>query len=167
MKHPVSRVFRHLTTRRAAVRRLFDDVTLSAIEARTREGESQHGAELRFVIEPGLAAADVRDGMTPATRALQVFSDLRIWDTEANNGVMLYLLVADHAVEIVADRAAARAVPAQAWQRVCSDLSSQYRAGAWRDGTRVAIDRIHALLAPHFPRLFADVNEYPNLPQSL
>ena len=88
------------------MRRLLDDVTLSAIEARIREGESQHGAELRFVIEPGLAAADVRDCMTPATRALQVFSELRIWDTEANNGVMLYLLVADHAVEIVADRAA-------------------------------------------------------------
>lgn len=162
--NPAVRLARHLSLRRGSVRRFFDDAALDRIAEHIRAGELRHSAELRFVIEPSLSAAEIRAGLPTRERALQVFSDLRIWDTERNNGVMLYLLLADHAVEIVADRAAARAIGDENWQQVCAALVDRYRAGDWMSGTLEALDRIHALLAGPFPPKADDVNELPDRP---
>ncbi len=162
--NPAVRLARHLSLRRASVRRFFDDAALGRIADHIRTGELRHSAELRFVIEPSLSAAEIRASLPTRERALQVFSDLRIWDTEHNNGVMLYLLLADHAVEIVVDRAAAHAIGDDAWQQVCAELTGRYRAGDWLPGTLQALDRIHALLAQAFPPRSGDTNELPDRP---
>ncbi|MFT4101904.1 MAG: TPM domain-containing protein [Burkholderiaceae bacterium] len=121
------------------------------IEARIAAGAERHTGQLRVVFESALAAEHLRARQTARQRALKVFSDLAVWDTEDNNGVLLYVLLADHAVEIVADRAAARRIPAQVWKRLCTELATEFARGAYLDGTLRAIDQINALLAESFP----------------
>ena len=167
MTHPITRSVRHLMFDTRSVRRLFPAKALAAIEERIGQGEKRHSAEVRFVIEASLGLRGASSKVTPRHRALAVFSNLRVWDTEANNGVMLYVLLADHAVELIADRAAARAVPAAQWQQVCAELTRAYRAGDYLPGTLAAIDRIHELLVPAFPPRADDADELPNRPTIL
>ena len=121
------------------------------IEARIAAGAARHTGQLRVVLESALATEHLRAGQTALQRALKVFSDLAVWDTEDNNGVLLYVLLADHAVEIVSDRAAARRIPAAVWERLCAELATEFAHGAYVDGTLRAIDQINALLADVFP----------------
>src|SRR5690606_24998795 len=106
MKRGLARIWAHLACDARDVRRLFPDESLRRIEQAVSEGERGHSAEIRIAIEASLPWHRAARGVTPHDRALEVFSELRVWDTEGNNGVLVYLLVADHAIEIVADRAA-------------------------------------------------------------
>ena len=163
----LSRWWRHLRVDRGELRRCFPDALLREIEVRVGAAEAGHGAELRVAIEPSLGLADVWRRRTPRERALEVFGSLRVWDTEGNNGVLLYVLLADRAVEIVADRAAARAIGDHRWDEVARALADAYRSGDWAGGTLAAIDRINALLAEAFPAAGRNPDELPNRPVML
>jgi hypothetical protein len=156
------RPLRHLCATRWMTRRRFNAPVLAAIEQAVREVELKHAGELRFAVETALDLPELWGGMAPRQRALQVFGHLGVWDTAHNNGVLIYLLLADHVVEIVADRGiAARVLPAE-WDAVCRQMEEQYRAHRWREGSLAGIHGVGELLARHFPKSGGDRDEQPN-----
>jgi uncharacterized membrane protein len=160
----LGRLLRHFFTSRWSVRRRFDAATLARIEAAIREVEGRHSGEIRFAVEPALDLPDLVRGETPRERALQIFGLLGVWDTEDNNGVLLYVLLADRDVEIVADRGIARRVPQADWDRLSEEIRSHYRADRFADGSVAGVLGVGALLARHFPGGRGDANELPNQP---
>ncbi len=160
----VRRAIRHEFFGARAVRALLPDSSMLKIEAAITAGELRHSAEIRFVIEASLDLAQVWSGITPRQCALKVFSDLRVWDTEANNGVLLYVLMADRSVEVIADRAVARLVAQSSWDALCQQLALAYRAGDYLEGTLTAITELHRLIEPHFPPSANNPDELPNRP---
>ncbi len=147
-----------------AWRRAFAQATLDAIETAVRESERRHGGEIRFVIENSLAPLQVWQGMTGRARAIEVFSQLRVWDTEHNSGVLIYLLLADRDIEIVADRGIAAQVPQAAWDAVASAMEAHFGAGRFAAGALEGIDKISALLAQHCPPSGDNPDELANRP---
>ncbi|MGE0803137.1 MAG: TPM domain-containing protein [Lautropia sp.] len=143
----LARLWRHAWARKRTVGRIFDQAALAQIEAAIAEGERDHLGEIRFAVETDLGPFAILAGTTPRQRALQVFSEHRIWDTEHNSGVLIYLLWADHAVEIVADRAAHRALAQADWDRICAMLAASCRAGRPVSGAVAAIREANAALA--------------------
>lgn len=161
------RMIRHLLHDRRNLRRAFPPAVLDRIEQCVVDGERRHGAELRIAIEAALPPGRAWSGFPPRERALEVFSALRVWDTEGDNGVLLYVLLADHAVEIVADRAAVRAIPQAAWSEVAQALAQAYRNGRFLEGTVAAVEQLDALLAEAFPPGERNPDELPNRPVML
>lgn len=161
------RLLRHLVTDHGSVRRVFPASSLRAIEEAIAAGERLHRGQLCVAIEASLPPARVLRRVTPRERALEVFGLLRVWDTEENAGVLLYLLLADKDVEIVADRGIDRVAGEGVWQEVCSALEARFREGRCIDGVVDAIQRISAVLATHFPRTTAGPNELPDRPAVL
>jgi uncharacterized membrane protein len=160
----LKRLWRHLTTGKASGRRAFPGDVLADIQKTIAEGEQLHRAEVRIVIEPAMPLDDVLDGIHPRSRARTLFSDYRIWDTEENCGVLIYLNLADHQVEIVADRGVGRLVQAAEWQAVCDTLTSQLGQGAFRDSTVAAITQLNELLAQKLPATGDRVNQLSDKP---
>jgi uncharacterized membrane protein len=164
------RLGRHLITDHNAVRKLFSPQSLRRLEQATRHGEQLHHGQVRLAIEASLPLNAVRLGKTPRQRALEVFAQLRVWDTAANSGVLVYLLVADRAVEIVADRGIHAKVGDGAWRGICEKMEIKFRDGNFTGGAQSGLVDIGALLAVHFPRKSnapgngADVNELPDAP---
>jgi uncharacterized membrane protein len=145
------RFVRHLATDHGSVRRAFPETALSRIEALIGDGEKRHRGQVRFAVEPALPLARVLSGISPRERAIEVFGLLRIWDTEENCGVLVYLLLADRDVEIVADRGIHRRVGDEAWSDVCREMEAAFRAGRFAEGVEAGLARINALLAEHYP----------------
>jgi len=163
--HKFARFFRHLATDHGSVRRAFPQPAFARIEAMIGEGEKRHRGQVRFVVEPSLPLARVLAGVTPHERALDVFGLLRIWDTEENCGVLVYLLLADHDVEIVADRGIHARVGSKAWQAVCRKMEAAFRRGRFVDGAETGLATINAILAEHYPREDGTrANELPDRP---
>ena len=158
------RACRHLFATRWATRRRFTDASLAAIEAAVREVESRHAGEIRFVVETALDLPELWIGLGARQRALEVFGQLGVWDTAVNNGVLIYVLMADHDVEIVADRAIAARVSQAEWDGVCREVEDHYRAGRFTEGSVAAVQAIGRLLAQHFPTRGGDRDEQPNQP---
>lgn len=155
----------HLTATGWGLRRVLDTASLEAIENTIAETERLHGGEIRFAIEANLGAADLMRGVTPRDRALQMFAELGVWDTEANNGVLIYVLWADHDVEIVADRGFNGRVTPEAWAGVCHTMERLFAAGKARQAAVEGILAVGNLIARHYPA--ADRNELPNRPVML
>lgn len=161
------RLLRHLFARSA--RRLFPEDSLHRITDAIAAGERLHRGEVMFAVESNLPPSAVIAGVAPRERAHEVFARLRTWDTEANNGVLIYLLLADHRIEIVADRGLAGRVSDAEWAAVCRLIEQEMRAGhseqAVIDGVRAVSD----LLARHWPQSDGqpDENELPNRPHLL
>jgi uncharacterized membrane protein len=147
-----------------AWRRAFPPSTLDAIEAAIRASETAHGGEIRFAIENSLAPARVWRGMSGRERAIGVFSDLRVWDTEHNSGVLIYLLLADHDIEIVADRGVAARVDPAAWEAVARTMEAAFRQGEFERGALEGIEQIDALLTAHCPPPGDNPDELSNRP---
>lgn len=147
----MGRWFRHFTTTRFALTRCFPEPVLTAIERAVTESERLHRAELRFAIETALPAGYLYRGVTPRERAAEVFAELGMWDTAENNGVLVYVLLADQDIEIVADRGLRGAVTDAQWESVCTGLEADFRAGRYGEGVVAAIRHITGLLAPVFP----------------
>jgi uncharacterized membrane protein len=145
------RWFKHLTATRAGLRRAFPPGTLSAIEAAIAESERRHSGEIRVAIEASLDPVHVRHGRGPRERAIEVFAQLAVWDTDANNGVLVYVLLADRGVEIVADRGYNGRVSAREWASVCRAMESSFRAGRFEQGAIEGLARVSELVAVHFP----------------
>lgn len=163
--HGFGRFFRHLATDHGSVRRAFTESALKRIEAMIGEGEKRHRGQVRFAVEPSLPLARVLTGVTPRERSIEVFGLLRIWDTEENCGVLVYLLLADRDVEIVADRGIHRRVGSKAWSAVCRKMEAAFRIGRFAEGVEAGLAEINALLAEHFPHeRSGGGNELPDRP---
>ena len=161
----LARFFRHLATDHGSARRAFPSAAVSRIEAAIAEGEQRHRGQVRVSIEASLPPARVLKPVTPRARALEVFGALSVWDTEENCGVLVYLLLADRAVEIVADRGIHAKVGDEAWAAICREMETAFRARRFEEGIVAGIARINALLAEHFPRTgAAGTNELPDSP---
>ncbi len=146
------------------VHRAFPDDALIAIERAIKEGEAAHRGEIRFVVEGALHIEPLLRGQTPRERAIDVFSQLGIWDTEHNNGVLIYLLLADRNVEIVADRGIHEKVGAQEWEGICREMEAAFRQGNFKEGVVRGIQGVTRHLAEHFPPIADDRNELPDKP---
>ena len=146
------RFLHHLALDQGSVRRAFPQTSLARIEAAIGDGERLHRGQVRFAVEPALPLARVLRGVSPRDRALEVFGDLRIWDTEENCGVLVYLLLADRDVEIVADRGIHGHVGNAEWASVCQRMEEAFRAARFGEGVETGIAEINALLGRHYPR---------------
>jgi uncharacterized membrane protein len=147
----IGRLLRHAAATHWRTRMLFPTSTLDAIEQAIARAELNHAGEIRFAIETALSPQHILNGAAPRDRALEVFAHLRVWDTEYNNGVLIYVQLADRHVEIVADRGfEGRVLPAE-WQAVCRLMEEHFRAGRFKEGSIAGIDAIGNLLTRHFP----------------
>ena len=158
------RFWRHVATDHISVQRAFPPAALDKVEQAIAEGERTHCGQVCVAIEGALPAARVLKRLTPRERALEVFGLLRVWDTEENAGVLVYLLLADRAVEIVADRGIHRAVGDDAWKAICERMEDAFRAGRYVDGVVIGVEEISRLLAQHFPHERAGPNELSDKP---
>jgi uncharacterized membrane protein len=156
------RVLRHLFATHWGTRRRFTSEVLAHIEKTLRQIEGQHAGELRFAIETAFDLPELWYGLTPRQRALQVFGQLGVWDTAGNNGVLVYVLMADRDVEIIADRAIAARVSQAEWDAVCRGMEDHFRAGRFAEGSETGITAIGRLLGKHFPGRGGDRDEQPN-----
>lgn len=147
----LSRLWRHVRTTSRSGRRAFPQATLDAIQHGIAAGERLHRAEVRVIIEASLTPWQVLQQETSRMRAAELFAEHRIWDTEENTGVLIYILLADHKVEIIADRAAARALAPETWQAVCRTMTEAFRRGDYHQGTVSALEQLNRLLHDHFP----------------
>lgn len=161
------RVFRHLFA--PSAKRLFPEPVLERITAAIADSELRHTGEICFAVEPALAPAAVLAGREPREAAHEAFARLRVWDTHANNGVLLYLLLADHRIEIVADRGFNDRVAPEQWREVCTLVEERLRAGDAQAAVLRGIEALSVLLAEHFPRTHGavDADELPNRPRIL
>ncbi len=157
----VRRLLRHVFAPPRAVPRHFSPAVLAAIERAIATTEALHGGELRFAVEGSLDLFPLWRGQSPRDRAMEVFSLLRLWDTAANNGVLIYVLLADHAVEIVADRGLEDST-APEWLAACRAMEEGFAKGDYEQGAVAGIATVGQLIARRFPAV--DRNEQPNVP---
>lgn len=160
----LKRIMLHLSTGRASVRRAFPPSTLHAIERAIYETETKHSGQIRFAVEAALELAPLLAGQTAHQRALEVFSKLRVWDTEHNNGVLIYLLLADRNVEIIADRGVHGRLGKEVWETVCREMEAAFRAGKFEAGVLAGIHSVGQHLARHYPHAGEKINELPDRP---
>jgi len=160
----LKRFLRHVWMSPIILKRQFPAATLDAVKRAVAEGEKSHRGQVRFVIEAELTTGQLWAGVSARQRAIDVFSLLRVWDTEANNGVMVYLLLADRKVEIVADRGIHRHAGDERWNAICREIEHHYRKGDFLNGSVSGIQKISAELAFYFPATGEHVNEQPDTP---
>src|SRR3954453_16695011 len=160
----IKRIGRHLLANRSRVRKAFPPSSLAAIERAIKESEATHSGHIRFVVEGALDGAPLLRNQAPRARAIDVFSHLRIWDTAHNNGVLIYLLLADRDVEILADRGIDAKVGAPEWQRILLIMQIEFPKGIFEAGVLKGIAAVSHHLAKHFPKRAGGSNELPDAP---
>ena len=158
------RLVRHLLTTHWQLRRDFGPATLQDIEAAIRDSECRHCGQVRFAVESALHGRRLLHNQTPHQRALEVFAGLHMWDTEHRNGVLIYLLLADRAVEIVVDRGAHRLVDPKVWPRICRQMEREFRAGRFRAGVLEGIHSVTEAMRGPFPGTGKPSGELPDVP---
>jgi len=158
----IKRALRHATTGPGAGKRCFPSDALHAIEQAIGQGEQQHRAEVRLIVEPALTFGAALKGQANRDRARQLFAEYGIWDTEENCGVLIYVNLAERAVDIVADRGVGRRIPEQDWQAICQTMTGGFAKGEYRHSAVQAIEQLNALLAQHYPNNGARPNQLPN-----
>lgn len=164
MTMSMERIVRHLFMSKWMVKRAFPRDVLMAIDKEIKASEAAHRGELRFAVEGVLHVEPLLRGQTARDRAIDVFSHLRIWDTERNNGVLIYLLLADRDVEIVADRGIDAKVGPEEWERICRRMEAAFQRGDFEGGVVGGIREVTRHLAEHFPPIGDDRNELPDKP---
>jgi len=152
----------HLTTTHFAMRRAFDAETRAAIDQAIAASERQHRAEIRVALETALPAGHLWRGCSVRERASELFATLQVYDTEENNGILIYVLLAEHDIEIVADRGFRGRVEASEWVRICGELEAAFRQGEYRAGMLAAITGVTALAVTHYPAGADNPDELPN-----
>jgi uncharacterized membrane protein len=150
----------------ADTRRAVPPELLKRLEDYVTASEARHSGEVRICVEAGMPTSYLRRDATPRQRAIAVFGKLRVWDTEHNNGVLIYLLLAEHAIELVADRGLNAKVSAQAWQAITQNLSASLKSGQYEAGLTHALEEVSALLVQHYPLAEGQSrsNHLPNAP---
>jgi uncharacterized membrane protein len=162
-----SRLFKHLASTHWQVRRAFPAAAMTEIAAAIRESETCHLGEIRFVVEGALEFSSLLHNQTARERALEVFSLLRVWDTEHNNGILIYLLFADRDVEIIADRGIDARVGAAEWEGIGRAMEEHFRRREFVQGVKAGIQAIDRHLSRHFPAAGTNPNELPDQPTVL
>jgi uncharacterized membrane protein len=160
----IARIGKHLLEHRWRARRLFPPRVLAAIEQAIKTGETTHSGQVRFVVEGALDGAPLFRDQQARERAIDVFAQLRIWDTVHNNGVLIYLLLADRNVEIVADRGIDAKVTAAGWENICAEMERDFKAGKFESGAIRGIEAVSRQLARYFPAHGKGPNELPDAP---
>jgi uncharacterized membrane protein len=158
------RIVRHLLVMPGALKRAFPATTMMAIEQAIAAGEREHSGEVRFAAEAALDVPDLFAGQAARERAIDVFSQLRVWDTAQNNGVLIYLLLADHDIEIVADRGINARVRPEEWEAICRQMEAALRRGEFQHAIVAGIEAVSRLLGRHFPSRAGDRNELSDKP---
>ena len=159
-----SRLLRHLFTSSASGRRAYPQQALAEIATAIAAGEASHRGELRLIVEAAMPVELVWARVGNRQRALALFAEHGVWDTEDNCGVLIYVNLAERAVEIVADRAIGRKIEAGTWQSLCATMTNGFANGDFRGSTLAAIEQANALLRTHFPATGARSNELPDSP---
>ena len=160
----LARTLKHLMAPHWLTRRAFPAASLAAIEAAVAAAEKQHCGELRFVVEGGLPLSCLWHDLTPRARAQELFARLRVWDTEHNSGVLIYVQLVDRRVEILADRGIAARVAQGQWDELCRGMERAFGRGDYLQGAVEAVSRGGAILAQHFPADADHRNELPDRP---
>lgn len=158
------RIARHLLMTHWQVNRTFPAHALHAIETAIKASEAAHTGEIRFVVEGALDAASLWHGQSARARAIDVFSQLRVWDTEHNNGLLIYVLLADRDVEIVADRGIHAKVGTPEWETICRAIESAFKAGNYEAGVIGGIHAATQHMLKYFPAGGANPNELSDKP---
>ncbi|MEO7496263.1 MAG: TPM domain-containing protein [Massilia sp.] len=160
----LQRAWRHWRTTAAVGRRAFPAQTLSAITQAITAGEQSHRGELRLIVENSMPGELVWHEVSNRKRALALFAEYGVWDTEDNCGVLIYINLAERKVDIVADRAINRRIEPATWQSICNAMTSGFALGQFHDSTLAAVEQVNALLRQHFPAEGARANELPDRP---
>jgi uncharacterized membrane protein len=158
------RLVRHLFTDHQSVARAFPPEAMKAIEKAIGEEELRHGGQVRVAVEASLPVSDLVHGMGSRERAIGWFGRLRMWDTEHNAGVLIYLLLADRRVELVADRGIHSKVGSAAWEAICGEMQQEFARGQFERGAVIGVRSVSDLLAAHFPPTGEGRNEVPDKP---
>lgn len=146
----LARLLRHRWSE-GNLRRALSPALQEQLARRVAASERRHTGQIRICIEGGLPLSYLWRGATARERALTLFGKLRVWDTEHNNGVLIYLLLADHAIEIVWDRGLARRVAVEDWHATVAQMGASFRAGRYEEGLTQALEEVSARLVQHFP----------------
>ena len=160
----LARFWRHVRMNPIAVARCFPPATLDAIQREIAAQEATHRGEICFVVEAELTSGQLWQGVTPRERARQVFASQGVWNTEENNGVLVYVLLADRAVEIVADRGIDAHFSPENWQAICREMEARFAQGRFEDGAIAGIRTIAQAMSRHFPGDGERRNELPDRP---
>jgi len=158
------RLFKHSFTTGLKSRIYFPRKTLERITQAVKESEKNHRGEIRVCIEAKLNPIQILRGISGRDRAVDMFSALRVWDTEENNGVLIYILVADHDIEILSDRGVNKSAPEGFWNDICSEIEKMFREKKFESGILHAVKKIGNFLENKYPREGRDVNELPDRP---
>jgi uncharacterized membrane protein YgcG len=163
----IFRFLKHILTPGWLARRAFSAAVRERIEHVIHESETLHRGEIRFAIESGFALMPLLKGITARARAIAVFSDLRVWDTAENTGVLVYLQLVDRDIEIVADRGINACVTQGEWESICQRMEAAFRESRFEEGVIAGLREITALLVRHFPARSENTDELPNKPVML
>ena len=160
------RLFRHRWLDEDDTRKAIPPALLQRLHQRVAASENRHSGEIRICVEASLPSSYIWRDAAPRERAVAMFGKLRMWDTEDNNGVLIYLLLAEHAIEIVADRGLAGRVPPAEWTAMVQRMGGAFREGRFEDGLTHALEEVSALLVQHFPLApgQSSSNELPDEP---
>ncbi|MFM1847092.1 MAG: hypothetical protein RL417_566 [Pseudomonadota bacterium] len=160
----MKRLLTHIFLGPTLLRRYFPPSELDRITGAIAAAERRHAAEIRFCVEGAFELGELIAKVSPRERAIEAFSELRLWDTAHNNGVLIYLLLADHDIEIVADRGISARVETAEWDGICRAMEDGFRGGRFADTVIAGINQVSTLLARHFPPSEVPRNELPNEP---
>ncbi|WP_298932788.1 TPM domain-containing protein [uncultured Ramlibacter sp.] len=160
MLDKIKRLLKHRWMDDDDTRKALPPELLQRLQQRVAASERRHSGEIRIYAEAGLPTSYIWRGASARERAVAMFGKLRVWDTEHNNGVLVYLLLAEHAIEIVADRGLNSRVDPQEWQRIIARMGAAFRDQRFEDGLTQALEEVSALLVQHFP--LADGQTNPN-----
>lgn len=160
----LQRILRHVAYNRLATRRAFPPATLQRIRDAIATSEQSHRGEIRFVVEGEWPWSPLLNGMTTRERALELFSRERVWDTEENTGILFYVLLAEHQIEIIADRGIHARVGSGAWESICQQMQQDFARGDYEKGSLEAVGTATRLLAEHFPANGENPNELSDQP---
>ncbi len=160
----IKRIIKHLFATDRQVKRAFPRSALRAIEKAITASESEHTGEIRFAIESALDGVPLFKGQSSRARALDVFSQMRVWDTQHNTGLLIYLLLADRTVEIVADRGIHEKVGSEAWEKICTQMEREFKQSNFEGGVIAGVQAVTKHLKAHFPTDHNDRNELSDKP---
>ena len=160
----ILRMFRHLLATNYSTPKRFPAVTLKKIEQTIATSEICHNGQIRFIVETSLSPLALYHAISVKERALEIFSLFRVWDTANNNGVLIYLLMADHAFEIIADRHIHEKAGQNYWDKVSQEMGMLLQNNQFEEGVLLGIERITSVLQEHFPESVITPNELPDQP---
>lgn len=165
----IVRWLRHSFKTPYAVRKAFSEQALEHVQQAIADSERQHTGEIRFAVEAALPWSYLKRDAPARQRAAMVFAKLRVWDTEQNNGVLIYVELADHSIEIIADRGIAGRVARAEWDAICAAMRDHFRDGRFEQGAIEAVNAVGALMSRHYPAVPGErnPNELSNRPAVL